>query len=506
MVGLARMCMTAVPTVARMVARMVARRVPPMVGPARICMTAVRMVARMVARRVPPMVGPARMCMTAVPTVAPRARQLTVDPDMIAGSTDGGAETSCPAAPGLGRILQRLVSVSTETFANSYWSTHPLVSRATATGSDFSQLFSAAAVDELVSRRGLRTPFVRMARQGEVLTASTFTRSGGTGAGIADQVADDKVLGLLADGATLVLQGLHRTWPPLIEFGSTLSGELGHPVQINAYVTPPQNRGFAPHYDTHDVFVVQVSGGKRWLIHEPVLVDPLPNQTSEQRREAVSARACEPALMDVTLKPDDVLYLPRGFLHSASALGETSIHLTIGVHPITRHTLARELLRCAGELPELRKSLPMGVDLSDPQVLAGQLRTTADLLTATASVDPRRIEEIAGRVGAELARSTRPMPISPLTQVEALARVTRDTPLRLRSGLRVSSRRTGGSLVLKWLDKQVTLPVSNEPAVRFVLNAEPLAARDLPGLDQDEQLDLVRRLLREAIVVPISGE
>src|SRR6266480_4558078 len=75
-------------------------------------------------------------------------------------------------------------------------------------------------------------------------------------------------------GATLVLQGLHRTWPPLVAFASELAAELGHPVQVNAYVTPPQNTGFAAHYDVHDVFVLQIAGRKKWRVHEPVLTDP----------------------------------------------------------------------------------------------------------------------------------------------------------------------------------------------------------------------------------------
>ncbi len=96
------------------------------------------------------------------------------------------------------------------------------------------------------------------------------------------------MLALLADGATLVLQGLHRTWPPLVGFGSQLADELGHPVQINAYITPPQNRGFAPHYDVHDVFVLQVSGRKRWRLHEPIVRHPLENQNWEKYRGQVA--------------------------------------------------------------------------------------------------------------------------------------------------------------------------------------------------------------------------
>ena len=78
------------------------------------------------------------------------------------------------------------------------------------------------------------------------------------------------MLELFADGHTVVLQGLHRLWPPLIEFAGALTTDLGHPVQVNAYITPASSQGFSAHYDVHDVFVLQVAGEKRWRIHEPV--------------------------------------------------------------------------------------------------------------------------------------------------------------------------------------------------------------------------------------------
>jgi lysine-specific demethylase/histidyl-hydroxylase NO66 len=92
-----------------------------------------------------------------------------------------------------------------------------------------------------------------------VAPASRYTRSGGTGALVGDQVADDRVLELFLDGHTVVLQGLHRLWPPLIDFAGALTTDLGHPVQVNAYVTPASSQGFSAHYDVHDVFVLQVS-------------------------------------------------------------------------------------------------------------------------------------------------------------------------------------------------------------------------------------------------------
>ncbi|MEO9138336.1 MAG: cupin domain-containing protein [Jatrophihabitans sp.] len=338
-----------------------------------------------------------------------------------------------------------------------------------------------------------------MAKEGDVLPASRFSRSGGAGATIADQAADDKILAELSAGATLVLQALHRSWPPLVEFGSRLAAEVGHPVQINAYITPPQNQGFAPHYDVHDVFVLQVAGRKRWVIHEPVVEAPLDNQPWDQRKGLVDARAAETPLIDTVLEPGDCLYLPRGTIHAASALGETSIHLTVGVHPLTRYLLVRHLLEAVQDDAGLRAALPMGVDLGDPDVLAPELARTIELLHAR--LDACAVNDAATYVSTDLMRRTRPVPLGPLAQLAAAADLDPDTVLRLRPGLRVrhETDATGVSLVL--LDRSVTLPAVAAEAVKTILTGQNVTPGRLPGLDADDQLTVSRRLMREGILV-----
>jgi bifunctional lysine-specific demethylase and histidyl-hydroxylase NO66 len=375
-----------------------------------------------------------------------------------------------------------------------------LLTPAADSGADYTDLLDRAAIDELLSRRGLRTPFIRMAKQGKVIPARAFTRPGGQGAGVADQVADDRVLGLVADGATLVLQALHRNWPPLIRFGGMLSAELGHPVQINCYLTPPQNQGFAPHYDTHDVFVLQVAGSKRWLIHPPVLPDPLPGQDWEQRRAAVTARAAEPPLLERLLQPGDALYLPRGFIHSAIAQGDSSIHLTVGVQPITRYSLLKHLLTEAAEQPALRTSLPLGGDLADEARLAGPLREMLSALTEFAG--PGLLPRLAGRLADELAEATRPAPIEPMAQLAALDELTPATAFRLRPGLRPRLIRTADELQLRTVDDRIGLPWPAESALKLVLSGEPVSAAGLPGLAAEAGLALIRRLVLAAVLVP----
>jgi bifunctional lysine-specific demethylase and histidyl-hydroxylase NO66 len=333
--------------------------------------------------------------------------------------------------------LRRLVAIDPDTFAREVWGRAALLSvREDLLGAQpVTELFDADAVDELVSRRGLRTPFVRVAKDGTTLADRAFTAGGGAGATIADQVSDDKLLRLFAEGATIVLQGLHRIWPPLVEFSQALAADLGHPVQVNAYVTPPQSRGFDDHYDVHDVFVLQVDGEKRWRVHEPVHEAPLRDQPWTLHRAAVEAAAQTEPVIDVVLRPGDCLYLPRGYLHAATALGGVSTHLTFGVHTWTRHHLADELVRAAlgalGDDVDTRRSLPLGVAVGDVEDVADEVELVRRRLAE--AIDTVAADVVAARLAERSRASGRAAPVAPLAQLRAAQRLERqESGLRLR--------------------------------------------------------------------------
>ncbi|GLZ36402.1 hypothetical protein Acsp05_00270 [Actinokineospora sp. NBRC 105648] len=394
------------------------------------------------------------------------------------------------------------MGVAPEDFAARHWGRSALLSPAADLPKAFDDLLTLRDIDELLSRRGLRTPFLRVAKNGAVLSSNQFTRSGGTGAEVADQVGDDQVARLFDQGSTLVLQGLHRLWPPLIDFASQLGVDLGHPVQVNAYITPPSSQGFSAHYDVHDVFVLQVAGQKRWLVHEPVHTDPLRSQPWDQHADAVAARAQEEPLIDEVLSPGDALYLPRGYLHSAKALGEVSAHLTVGIHVLTRYTLVDALLRLAARDPDLRATLPLGIDAADPEQLVPHLTETVEALARTLRETPP--EDVARIVRGHVWSGTRPAPLSPLAQAAAAQSVEQGTWVRLRGGQRFRLAVQGDRAVLEVPGDRITLPAATEPALAALLDGEPHVVGDLPALDVAEQTVLVRRLLREGILVPMG--
>ncbi|SEO97565.1 cupin domain-containing protein [Trujillonella endophytica] len=321
---------------------------------------------------------------------------------------------------------------------------------------------------------------------------------------MADQVSPDAVLRLFAEGSTVVLQGLHRLWPPLIEFADALAADLGHPTQVNAYVTPPSSRGFSAHYDVHDVFVLQIAGEKHWRIHAPVHPDPLRSQPWTDHRDAVAAAAEGEPVIDAVLRPGDVLYLPRGYLHSATALGEVSAHLTVGIHPVTRWAAAEAALDLVRELaagdPELRRSLPLGVDLADPAAGADDVSAAlAGLRDWLDRVDPA---EVADRVRSRTWAQVRPEPVPPLAQASAAAALTPDTVLTLRRRLRCQLREPAdGRVVLIGGRRRHEFPASAGPALAALVATGELKVADLPGLAPADQLTLARRLVTESVVV-----
>lgn len=395
--------------------------------------------------------------------------------------------------------------MSAATFAADHWGRAPLLSRAAdlADPARFTDLFSPADADELLSRRGLRTPFLRVAMNGQVLPAARYTGGGGAGAEIGDQVLDEQVLALYAEGATLVLQGLHRLWPPLIDLARELGATLGQPVQVNAYLTPAGNQGFATHYDTHDVFVLQVDGHKRWRIHEPVLPDPLERQPWGGYADEVAAVAEGPPALDVVLAPGDALYLPRGWLHSAQAQESSSLHLTLGVRALTRYTVVEALLELAAADPRLRAGLPFGMDVADSRQVEPELaETVAALRDWLTGVEPAAV---AARLRARAWPASRPAPLRPLAQAAAIGAVDADSSIAVRDGLRWRLEKGDGPadpVRLRLFDRTIDFPRHCAPALRHLLSAGAVRVGDLPGLDDADRIVLARRLLREAVAVP----
>jgi lysine-specific demethylase/histidyl-hydroxylase NO66 len=348
--------------------------------------------------------------------------------------------------------------------------------------SAFDDLLTIDEVDRVLTSTALRTPFFRLVKAGERIPETAYTRTGRTGsrdvAGIADPA---RVAELFEDGATIVLQGLHRWSERVARFCRDLELELGHPCQVNAYVTPAGAQGLDLHEDPHDVFVLQAFGRKRWEIH------PAPHEPARAPLEAEVGRG-------------DTIYLPTGTPHAARAQDELSGHLTVGIHVTPWRDVLSGIVGTA--LRDDRDTVPAGWTL-DPTSFAEELgRRLGGLAEALRRVDPsaeaeRRRERFLS-VRPQLARGT-------IAERASTVEVDDGTVVRRRAGTVCELVERDDTLVALLGDRRLEMPAWLGPAMRRVAtlgDGEALRVADLgPEVGSAHaRAILVRRLVREGLL------
>ena len=382
----------------------------------------------------------------------------------------------------------------TKGFLDRHWGRVPL-HRAGADESGFADLLSLDDVDHLVSSTSPRLPTFRLVRDGRPLDAGRYTRTARVGGRAVSGVGDPRrVFEEFSDGATIVLQGLQRYWGPLTRFCRSLELELTHPVQANAYVTPARSRGLGVHYDTHDVFVLQLAGRKAWEVYPPVLADPLPSQPWSADR----GEPAEPCL-SAELRAGDCLYVPRGFLHSAHAQEDLSAHLTVGVPAQTWHDVVKLLVAGTADDPEFRRSLPAGF-ADDVDALAGDVRQFVERLRAwLGTVDA---DVLAREVATGFWKGRPPILTGQLHQLLAVERLHDGSSLRRREGAACILTVDGDRLSVLLGDRELRMPAALGPVMRRILAAgAPFRLEALSDeLDEGSRLVLARRLVREGLL------
>lgn len=94
----------------------------------------------------------------------------------------------------------------------------------------------------------------------------------------------------------------------ILEKLETFFGSL---VAANAYITPSQAQGLAPHCDESETLVLQLEGSMEWNIYAPK-VTLARDGTHDLNKEVLD----EPKLT-IELKTGDMLYIPRGYIHES---------------------------------------------------------------------------------------------------------------------------------------------------------------------------------------------
>jgi ribosomal protein L16 Arg81 hydroxylase len=382
-----------------------------------------------------------------------------------------------------------LVGDEDEFFA-TYHTRRSLLRRGALAG-DPREILSIADMDDIVHQEGMRPSLLRMLGQGTGVAGSSMTRRlelRREGKAIDDALSPDKVYAHFRAGKTLIHAGLNHTRPNLRRLCAILTEKFAAPSEAVAYLTPAGQQGARAHSDPSDVYVIQLEGTKHWRVWA----------TPETRRLGVDrdytlAELGQPVL-ETSLRPGDVLYVPYGTPHVAAAEEQVSLHVTVVALARTWSQLLLPVLEQVLDTHEEFWTAPYAGD--DPAMLAAALRDRVNaLIEHLGSLDlagalDRRFE--AGRGYEGVAQRCF------FTETAAADRVDKETLVAGVPGASTVHELDQGTALVTVLGNKLKMPETIAIALSAAsATQQPFRAGEfLPDDGVDQSLTSVKQLIR----------
>jgi hypothetical protein len=246
-----------------------------------------------------------------------------------------------------------LAPVPLATFLGEHWGESHLCVRGRA--AKYARFFGWRDLNHLLATQRLDAPRLRLVRDGrDIRSRDPVLRL--RAAGNDPQAAQLNVRALnreLARGATLVLNAVNEMHPPLADLARGFARLFLTEPNVNLYASCRRQPGYGPHWDDHDVFILQLAGRKRWLLYGPGRPHPLKRDARPNELQPLKPKA------RLLLKAGDLLYIPRGHWHDAIAVGEPTLHLTLGVATLTGIDFLKWLVDDVRSVASARRDIPL---------------------------------------------------------------------------------------------------------------------------------------------------
>lgn len=390
-------------------------------------------------------------------------------------------------------FLKLLNPIAIADFLAKHWEKQPLhiLGRST----DFYQtLLSLEEMDILLARHHLTPPDIRVVANQQELLPDRY-------------IKPDRSLNLnqlykaYNEGHTIIINGLQQYWQPIAQVCLNVQYFLNHSVVANCYLSPPNSKGLMPHYDTHDVFVLQIEGSKQWYLHPTdSSINTVPLLGSFQP-VIPEARLGDPQL-SIQLNPGDLLYVPRGCIHHAATLDDFSLHVTLGVYPAQWLDLMNSAITAVAlRNSKLRKALPIGY-LDNREAITILQETFQEILN-TVAIDPQALGDGLEILRDRFIHQTTPLPDGHFHQLHQLEEVDLTATVIKRSGLHCRVIRTGlDGTSIQFPGNTITGKRHLESAFTFIANTNhAFKVGDLPDtLTDDGKVTLIKRLIRGGLL------
>lgn len=355
----------------------------------------------------------------------------------------------------------------------------------------FSSLFSIDVLDNVLEYGRPRGMSLKVVKNNQPMNSTVYENQDGS-------LNLNQLYTAYADGNSIIVNGIQRFWNPIKILIDNICQQISHNVGANLYLTPENEKAFSPHYDSHDVFAIQISGEKHWILYDDTnFKTPLLNsyQPTFQREQLTGAR-------EITMRAGDVLYMPRGVPHEAYTTDKSSMHITIGIQSTQWiDFITKALLNLSQKHIELRKALPIGfLNLNSDNLLSTDAQL--DFINVLQQVFLKEnIEGSLNILGEEFRTKEQPKSDGHFSSLDKLNHIHLNSKLAKREGLtsKVTDSPSGARILFQGNTikgpSQIanTLTYISEQKGIFIVN-------DIPFVSDENKLKLAKRLVRGGLL------
>ena len=353
----------------------------------------------------------------------------------------------------------------------------------------FHGLLSIDRIDEIIASTELPPSSLDMVRKEPPIERSYYTFKNGN-------IDRGAVIRHYQEGATIILPQLHLADEILAKFCRSLENVFSSHVQTNIYLTPGSSQGFNTHFDDHDVFVIQLSGTKKWRLYQRPIDNPYRGESFNTKDYKAGELQKE-----FELKEGECVYIPRGLMHDAISVGEkASLHITVGLIVKKWADLMLEALsEVAIRNPRFRRSLPPG--FARPGYNNKSAKIYFDELINEFQKNSN-FDKVFEVIKENFIRERTPNLRGSL--IDTSSNLPKERLYIRRPNLQAKLKRDELETVIICGGGDLRFELKAYKVLQVILSGEPFSAASLGDSEDGSTLDMIKKLTAIGIIEPIK--
>lgn len=376
--------------------------------------------------------------------------------------------------------------INTKDFFQNYYEKKPLVIKRN-DPDYYSPVLTLADINNLLSNADLIYPNLLLVKESASVPHTEYTynlvsNNKPPSDGIVEK---EKLFHLFSQGNTIIINSLDRHNSNVHYLSSLFEQVFFAKTQPNVYLTPFNSQGFEPHWDTHDVFILQISGSKNWKLYDSEIELPSKKQSFEGSWVKTNPTH------EFTLEQGDLLYIPRGFIHEGNATEKISLHITLGVHTYKYSDLLKEILKDIDNELFFRKSLPTNFIINQQEFKEQAIKYLNNTNSQKSLADIKD-----NFISKRLVDAT-----NRLTDYINLNSITINSTLKRRESILFEITTSEEQIVLRFYNKSIKLPLVAKNSIDFIMDNSFFKVSGLDTeIDDEGKLNLCKKLIEEGFL------